>query len=138
MATSHYDLNDEQFETGFAKCEISPSIFNHEAHVRLAWIHIRKYGIEQAVENMTAQLRAFVEHVGAEGKYNHTVTIAATRAVYHFMLRSDSADFKEFIMTFPQLKERMKELLESHYSMDIFTSEKAKNAYLEPDLAAFD
>jgi len=32
------------------------STFSHEAHLRLARIHITRYGIEKAVDNITRQL----------------------------------------------------------------------------------
>jgi hypothetical protein len=80
----HYHLDDAAFETAFANASLDPSLFSHEAHLRLAWIHIHQYGIEQAIENICSQLMAFTKAVGAADKYNHTLTIAAVRAVYHF------------------------------------------------------
>ena len=134
----HYNLSDTTFETQFANCQLSPALFSHEAHLRLAWIHITKYGIEQALINIQSQLQDFVSHVGAKDKYNKTLTIAATKAVYHFTLKSSSVTFKEFIEEFPRLQYNFKELMEAHYSMDIFTLEKAKKQYILPDLLPFD
>jgi hypothetical protein len=134
----HTELNDQEFEAQFAACALDPALFTHEAHLRLAWIHIRKYGVDEAVVNITTQLRAFVKSVGAEHKYNETVTIAAIRAVYHFMLRSGTHDFQHFIAENIRLKSDFRQLLSSHYKTNIFQSEKARQIYLEPELLPFD
>lgn len=135
---SHTQLSDIDFEVQFANCQLAPSLFNHEAHLRLAWIHIKKYGVEKALNNIQQQLLQFVSHLGAKDKYNTTLTVAAIKAVDHFITKSKSDRFNEFILEFPQLKTKFKELMASHYSIDIFNSPKAKNSYLAPDLLPFD
>lgn len=134
----HFTLDDLTFEQQFADCTLDPTLFSHEAHLRLAWIHIRKYGIDQAIENICPQIKNYAASLGAHDKYNETVTIAAIRAVYHFMLRSQTANFQDFITENPRLKTSFKQLLYSHYRTDIFTSERAKKEYLEPELLPFD
>lgn len=135
---SHFILSDDEFELQFQNASLDPQIFNHEAHLRLAWIHIKNYGIEKAIENITAQLKSYVQLLGAEEKYNHTLTIAAIKAVYHFILRTNANSFDEFIQTAPQLKTNFRQLINSHYSTDIFSSPKAKNEFLQPERLPFD
>ncbi len=134
----HFDLSDLEFEQEFENCRLDPRLFDHEAHLRLAWIHITKYGIEKAIQYIQIQLKAYVKHLGAEDKYNTTVTVAAIKAVYHFVLRSKSDNFQDFIAEFPRLKNNFKGLMDSHYGIDIFNSEEAKKEYLDPDLLQFD
>ncbi len=135
---NHNQLSDSEFEILFSACALSPALFSHEAHLRLAWIHIRKYGLDKAIGNITMQLQDFVEALGARDKYNETVTVAAIRAVYHFMLKSNTTTFAQFITENPQLKHNFKELLNSHYKTNIFSSHEAKRGYLEPELLPFD
>ncbi len=135
---THFDLSDREFEQQFANCSLNPALFNHEAHLRLAWIHIDKYGVEQAIKNIGHQLVEYVMALGAKDKYNKTLTIAAIRAVYHFKLKSHSTNFQEFILEHPRLKYNFKELIAFHYATDIFKSEQAKQEYLEPELLPFD
>lgn len=135
---NHFNLSDTEFEKEFIHCKLNPSDFTHEAHLRLAWININKYGIEQAEKNIQNQLQKFVEFVGAKDKYNMTLTLAAIKAVYHFMLKSNSDNFKDFMTEFPRLKYNFKELMDYHYSFDIYNSKKAKMEFLEPDLVPFD
>ena len=134
----HYNLSDLEFEQQFVDCKLDPAIFSHEAHLRLAWININRYGMEQAEKNIQKQLQHFVESVGAKDKYNTTLTIAAIKAVGYFKEKSKADNFKDFIEEFPQLKNNFKALIGSHYSFDIFNSNKAKTTFLEPDLIPFD
>jgi len=135
---NHLELTDVAFEKQFADGTLNPSIFSHEAHLRLAWIHISKYGVEKAIDNVCAQIRSFATAHGDPNKYNVTLTVAAVRAVYHFMLKSKSDNFVDFIAEFPRLKSEFKKLLDGHYSVDIFKSELAKKEFLDPDLWPFD
>jgi hypothetical protein len=135
---THLALTDLAFEEQFARHEISPSIFSHEAHLRLAYIHIEKYGIALAVENICAQLKSFVAFLGVPEKYNETVTIAAIKMVYHFRSKSTANNFQDFIRENPRLKNNFHDLLSQHYTVDIFTAEKAKKMFLIPDLEQFD
>ena len=122
----HFELSDLDFEKQFTNASIEPSLFTHEAHLRLAWIHISKYGVEKAIDNICDQIRIFANSHGDNDKYNVTVTIAAVRAVYHFILKSESGNFSDFILEFPRLKIDFKKLLDAHYSLDLFKSELAK------------
>lgn len=135
---SHFDLSDAEFEQQIIHCNLSPEAFTHEAHLRLAYLHIKKYGIKLAQNNIQNLLLNFVGYVGANEKYNKTLTIAATKVVYHFMLKAKSENFNEFLLEFPQLKDKFKDLIHSHYSFNIFESKKAKSEYLSPDLIPFD
>lgn len=134
---AHRHLSDAEFEQRFANCQLDPALFSHEAHLRLAWIHIQQYGRPQAEFNIQKQLQSFVASVGATDKYHATLTVAAVRIVGHFIQKSSADSFSQFIEEHPSLKTAFKALVEQHYSFDIFSSELAKASFVEPDLAAF-
>ena len=136
--SNHNQLTDSSFIEQFASGTLNPEIFNHEAHLRLAWLYINKLGLKQAEQDVQSQLQNFVEIVGAKDKYHKTLTIVAIRIVNHFMQKSKSNNFVEFINEFPQLKSEFKVLVSTHYSFNIFTSEKARIEYLKPDLLTFE
>lgn len=135
---NHFDLSDKNFVASFSNGSLDPKLFSHEAHLRLAWLHINAEGLEPALVNIPQQIQNYVSALGASDKYHHTLTIAAIRTVNHFKLKSKSDNFIDFIAEFPRLKSHFKELIAQHYSIDIFTLEKAKRDYLEPDLLSFD
>lgn len=134
---AHYQLSDSIFEKQFIDCQLDPSIFSHEAHLRLAWINIDRHGFVQAEKNIQAQLQNFVAFVGAKDKYHVTLTVAAIKIVNHFKENSTTDNFKDFIKEHPALKNNFKDLIARHYSFDIFKSKKAQAAFLEPDLLPF-
>ena len=134
----HFTLNDEAFELQFNSGVMPPELFTHEAHSRLAWIHLKKYGVEQAVKNVCTQLQHYTALLGASDKYHETLTIAAVRAVHHFMLKTECDDFQGFINDNPRLKYNFKDLIFQHYATDILISETARKTYLEPELLPFD
>ena len=93
----HFDLNDAEFEAAFENGTLQSSTFSHEAHLRLAWIHIHKYGEKAAIENMQKQIKKYAISLDEEDKYHATITVGSVKEVYHFMLQSNSYNFKDFI-----------------------------------------
>jgi len=134
---NHFRYTDYNFEQAFLNATFPPSLFNHEAHLRLAWIHLHHYGEATAIENICAQLLNYVDKLNARDKFNKTLTIAAIKAVKHFKDKSQSNNFADFIHEFPRLKHNFKDLIAAHYSFDIYHFLKAKEEFLEPDLLAF-
>lgn len=129
----HLSLSDNEFEHQFATCQLDPTWFTHEAHLRLAWIHLEKYGLEHAEKNYQQQLENFVKHYGAADKYHKTITIMGVRAVHHFKSRSDTNNFQDFILECPALKTDFKKLINSHYSFDVFELEEARERFVMPN-----
>ena len=135
---AHLRLGDTEFMHQFERTSLDPKVFSHEAHLRLAWIHIKHHGQEEAIAKLITQIKTFASKHGAPDKFNMTVTVAAVKAVHHFVKKSKSASFVDFILEFPRLKHHFKDLMAAHYSFEIFTSPRAKVKYLAPDLLPFD
>jgi N-acetylglutamate synthase-like GNAT family acetyltransferase len=104
----HYELSDDEFEKQFCDATLSPALFSHEAHLRLAWLHLKKYGIDAAITHITSQLKNYVEHWGAKDKYNEPLTIAAIRCVDALRKETLSSGFLQFIRVNGQLKKDFK------------------------------
>lgn len=133
----HYALSDTQFAEQFQSQQLDPVLFSHEAHLRLAWIYLNKYGLKLAEEKVCQQIKDYVIHLDAVDKFHFTLTMAAVNAVNHFVQLSNSDNFFDFSLEFPQLKYQFKDLIQSHYSINIFTSEEAKQSFIAPDLVSF-
>jgi len=138
MMEDHYHFSDEAFVRELELCRLDPKLFTHEAHLRLAWIHLQNSDVDNAIGRVENQLVNFVRSLGAFEKYNKTLTHAAVRTVCHFMKKSGSTDFIGFMNEFPRLKTHFRELIGTHYSVDVFSSEEAKVQCLEPDLLPYD
>ena len=135
---NEYQLNDDQFLKTLETATLNPKLCNHEAHLRLAYLLISVNGIDSALDKCCKQILAYTTSLGAIDKFNKTFTVSAVRAVYHFLLRSESNNFDDFIIEFPRLKSNFKDLLAQHYDIDVFNSDIAKSSFLEPNLLPFD
>ncbi|MCE3296627.1 MAG: hypothetical protein K0R65_2341 [Crocinitomicaceae bacterium] len=134
----HVELTNAELVGRLADCSLDPEYFSHEAHLRLAWLQIKEKGTEAAIAEIRTLLLNYVSFLGADDKYNETLTVAAVKTVNHFMLKSASDNFADFILEFPRLKTAFRELIAQHYSTDIFSSETARKTFLEPELLPFD
>ncbi len=133
----HQYLSDKEFEEQFETCQMNPSIFSHEAHLRLGWIHVKKYGELKASENVCKQILKFDQRHGDGNKFHKTLTMASVKVVNHFYQKSTSETFQDFMTEFPRLKTNFKDLIDQHYGFDIYNSLEARKTYLAPDLLAF-
>ncbi|MCL9806847.1 hypothetical protein NAT51_15030 [Flavobacterium amniphilum] len=134
----HFELSDNEFEQQFENCTLNPELFTHEAHLRLAWIHIKNHGIEKAIVIIREQIQNYAASLSAKDKYHETITVASIKAVSFFIKKSASENFYDFITENQQLKTHFKQLLATHYSTDIFNSETAKKEFLPPELDPFE
>lgn len=133
----HFQLSDAELEQQFRTATLNPELFSHEAHLRLAWVQIRFFGLEKAEENLCQQIQFYDKKYDTGTKFHKTLTIAATKIVAHFMAKSQSENFADFIVEFPQLNNHFKELIAAHYSTDILQNPIAKEQYMLPDLLVF-
>ena len=131
-------LTDTEFEQQFASCTLNPDLLTHEEHIRLAWIHLRKYGLTAAVENLCTQIAKYDKVHGDGTKYHQTLTVAAVYVVDHFVRLSHAETFEEFKAEFPELLTHFRELISRHYSEIRLNDSRAKHQYLEPDIESFD
>ena len=134
MTEKHELLTDQQFEEQFKDCTLPPVFMTHEAHLRLAYIHIKKYGIKKAVKNLTTQIAKFDFEVGDDTKFNKTITVASIKVMNHFIDKAKAVDFRGLLSEYPRLKNNFRGLLKMHYKTDIFRSVTAKRKFIKPDL----
>ena len=133
MEAHELSEEDRNFRSAFEACTVAASQFNHEAHVRLAYVYLVESDVESAVQRMREALLKFLEHNGIpRSKFHETITRAWVLAVRHFMNKSTSASFTDFIA-------RNQELLDSrimltHYSASVLFSSDARASFVEPDL----
>jgi hypothetical protein len=126
---------DRDFRAAFESCAISTAEFNHEAHLRLAYVYLVENELPVAHEKMRAALVTFLtaNNIPPE-KFHETLTQAWLRAVQHFMSRSPSSSFAEFAKKSEPLLDN--NVMLTHYTPNVLFSDSARAAYVEPDLQA--
>ena len=137
LIKDHAQLSDDEFEHQFERYTLKSRLFSHEAHLRLAYIHIKKYGVAQAELNMCEQIEGYALSLGATDKFNKTVTIASVKTMAHFMQKSPNDTFPELMHRFPKLNGDFRDLLGQHYGFNVFADKRAKKEFIEPDLLPF-
>lgn len=130
-------MNDLEFVNSFESGDFPPSLFDHEAHLRLAWVNLKQYGEVKAIENVCQSIKNFDALHGDGSKFHTTLTVASIKTVNHFIQKSKSHHFADFIQEFPRLKTSFKELLGQHYGFELLFDPKAKEVYVAPDLLPF-
>lgn len=135
---AHLQLSDSEFLDKIDTGSLEKSVFTHQAHLRLSYIHLSRSGILSAMINIQDQIKKYIAFLNLEDKYNTTLTIVSVKIVHQFMLQAKSDNFVDFIAEFPELQYNFKGLIEQHYGFDIFSSEQAKNNFIEPDLMGFE
>lgn len=134
---AHHQLSDSEFAHQFEMLTLTPQWFTHEAHLRLAWIHLQNGKVQEAGQKICQQIQIFDRTFDDGTKFHKTLTIAAVSAVNHFLRQSKSSCFKDFLLEFPELKYRFKDLLATHYSWNIFGDKQAKKEFVISDLEGF-
>lgn len=131
-ATSEDDRN---FRAAFEACAVAPATFDHEAHLRLAYVYLVEHGLVGARVRMREALLSFIEAHGVPAsKFHETLTCAWVLAVNHFMRGAASASFAEFAANSRPLLDS--KVMLTHYSAETLFSPEARASFVEPDLEA--
>lgn len=133
----HFLLSDHEFIDQFENLQLNPAYFTHLAHIRLAWLYIKEFGVERAANIICDRIRNFDKKFDNGLKFNKTVTIAFVHLINERQQLGIYRDFESFLDANEVLIYEYKELISKHYSFDPFNSEKARHEYLLPDLMPF-
>jgi hypothetical protein len=135
MAIHTASDGDRAFRESFEACAVAPSEFNHEAHLRLAYVYLVEHGAQGAQARMRQALLSFLAHHQVPAsKFHETLTCAWVLAVSHFMSRAGSSSFAEFAANSQALLNS--KVMLTHYSAETLFSPQARASYVAPDLAA--
>ena len=132
-------MTDPEFIRAFEDCTLPGDLFNHREHVRLAWLTLRALDPDEAAaeRRMEALIRRYATHLGAAGKYHHTLTLFWMRAVAAARRDAPPAPtFEAFVSARPDLLD--KTLARRHYSATRLESAEARAGWREPDLLPLD
>jgi hypothetical protein len=125
--------SDRRFLRLFETCALTPAEMRHRAHVRLAYIYLRLYPFEVALESLRTGLHRFLAHNGAPASaYHETITRAWLLAVRHFLhSTAPVANSEEFLAACPRLLD--KEIMAAHYTPEVLMSSVARSRFVAPD-----
>lgn len=114
---------------GFTRAE-----WTHEMHVRMGWIHLRRWSFDDALNRMRDGIRALNESSGVvnddSGGYHETITRAWLTLIA--TAASNASDSAVFLRETPEMRD--KGLLLRHYSEDVLKRREARLKWMQPDV----
>ncbi|MDX1828390.1 MAG: hypothetical protein R3342_02470 [Lutibacter sp.] len=113
------NFSDSELLEKIENCSLSPKLFTHKTMLRLSWILIKKYGMDEAVDKTVEIKENYFKNALNSNKFNKTLTKAYTEILYFFMQKSPKSDFEKLLKEFPRLLFNFKKLVKTHYGYDI-------------------
>ena len=128
-------LDDDALWTAFHEKTLTHAEWTHEAHLRVAWMHVTRYPLDEAHLRMRAGIIRLNERHGlvesAERGYFETLTYVWLALVADAQRRSPAADSRALLAARPELQDR--ELPLRHYSRELLRTGKARAIFVPPD-----
>lgn len=127
-------MTDQELVEDFERLTLSPELFSHREHVRLAWIYLRNYPPLVALERFCEGLKRFAASLGKAERYHETITWAYLLLIHERMERTKSADsWDTFVEANGDLFDWKESVLTRYYRQETLKSDLAKRVFLFPD-----
>lgn len=107
----HRQLDDNELLEKLRDGSLDPKLFIHEAHLRLAFVLIRDYGLEGAIDQCQQILKNYVEQLGAAEKYDAKLSEKALLIVGRLMRKHNCESVYDLIHIHPKLLSDFKSYL---------------------------
>lgn len=126
-------MTDAAFRNAFETATLPESDFDHEGHVRMAWIYLNQHPLPEAISRFSEDLKRYTRTLGAADKYHETITWFFMVLVNDRMADSDAESWEAFKSEHPDLTASAPALLQAHYSKERLASNAARRRFLLPD-----
>lgn len=123
-------MQDSIFLAEFEHCTLPKEYFKHQGHLRITWIYLTRYSLDQAIPLIKQGILRYATSLGAAHIYHETLTCAWIYLVKAAMQSEDC--FATFMKNNPQLLD--KNLPFQYYSQALLNSDHARKTWVEPDL----
>jgi hypothetical protein len=118
------------------QCTLPLASLDHETHVKLGWLHLRRDPLHTAIDRFRAALGRYVAAHGHADRYHETITWAYMVIIHERMERQgrDRA-WDAFASANPDLLGHGKQVLSAYYRPETLQSELARRVFVFPDRA---
>jgi hypothetical protein len=130
-------LPDEDLLDRFLDRAIGPDEWTHELHVRIGWLHVRRFGPESALEGLRSGIRRLNAANGVANDRNGGYHETITRLWIALIHDADSRDrppastSAAFVAAHPELLDFGRTY--RYFSESTLWSEQARAHWVEPD-----
>lgn len=127
-------LDDDTYLALFERRELGPEHFDHRGHLYMAWLHLTRYGLEEANRRVCDGIRDLAVGFGVPEKYHRTLSEALMRIMAGRLDEAPAGEgFEAFLDRNPDLVRDARAVLERHYSPARLDSDIARAGWVEPD-----
>ena len=117
----------------FEAATIDPDLFDHEAHIYVAWSYVQKYEIKDAIARFCSALRRLTIKLGIESKYHETITWFFIILIAERMSTRQSDDWHSFKRQNRDLFAAGPSIVGRYYSRERLHADLARRQFLLPD-----
>jgi hypothetical protein len=125
-------LSNDAFLAAFLDCSLPPEQFNHRAHVRVAWLLLERYPLEEAIQRICEGIQRYAAHLGAAEKYHRTLSEAIVRLMAYGGAGA-ALSWDQFVAANAHLLADVRGVLAKYYSPERLGSSEAKRDFVPPD-----
>lgn len=97
MIANHRSTTDSEFLNQMDEGTINPKLFNHEAHICMAWLYLTVKGIDGGIVSISNAIRQLDQQYSSGTKYRHTITVAFSQIIALLIWKQHSCSWKEFV-----------------------------------------
>ncbi len=130
-----YSASDSIFLDQVESREFPADEFDHRAHLRLAYIYLCSFDIENSISQVKQSLLGLLNKAGIDPdeKYHETLTCVWVGLLANSMTGLEGIEsFDDFIQTSSQLMDSKLPL--QYYSHGLLFSDQARKEFVQPDL----
>jgi hypothetical protein len=128
-------MNDDALWETFSRHALSATEWTHEAHLRVAYLHVTRYALDEAHLRMRAGIIRMNERHGltesVERGYFETLTRVWLVLVLDATRRASVERSMDLLASCPELLDRKLPL--RHYSAELLRTANARAIFLAPD-----
>jgi hypothetical protein len=126
-------MTDEELLRGFAEGTLSPGEFDHRQHVRLAWLHVTRLPLLDAIAVQAQGLRRLTAAFGVPGRYHATITVGYVLLIAERAAAGRHQTWEAFAVAHPDLLRSARGVLGRHWTEATLQSDAARAAFVPPD-----
>jgi hypothetical protein len=126
-------LDDDQLLAKFTTASLTGAEFGHADHVRLAWLHLRRWPLADAARRVTAGLQRLAAAHGGPERYHATITWAFLLLVHERQQASPAGTWEAFAAAHPDLLTWQPSVLDRYYRPATLQSPRARQGFVMPD-----
>lgn len=127
-------ISDQELVERFEGLTLPANNFHHREHVRIAFLYLRRYPVQEALQAFCGGLRRFAAANGKANLYHETISWAYIFLIQERMARAERAQgWKEFADNNPDLLTWKDGILSRFYRAETLHSDLAKEIFLFPD-----